>query len=314
MKKFLTCLPFILCLTFLKSEGQNLVPNPSFEDTVFHNGLCIGPMNWCINWFNPTATSPDFYTFNINGSCINSSLNNPSGYQLPRTGFSYVGIYTYAGPTREYVAISLDSFLSAGCTYYVQFYISQANNFGLGTDRMGCTFVNDTTGFFSQTQYLNLTPAIENPSGFILNDTLNWTSINGFYTAQGTEKYLLIGNFYDDLNTLIDTSHVASFYNSYYYVDDVYVSSCITSANSLNSSSFPIIYPNPSNGSIKIPNSFKEKIVSISVYNMMGIKLKEITVNSSHSIELGLHTSGLYITLLNFISGESSYYKIELIN
>jgi len=46
-----------------------------------------------------------------------------------------------------------------------------------------------------------LTPQIQNPSNNIITDTLNWTLITGTFTAQGNEKFMVIGNFKSDAAT-----------------------------------------------------------------------------------------------------------------
>src|SRR5690606_33931533 len=46
-----------------------------------------------------------------------------------------------------------------------------------------------------------LNPQVGNPVGNIIQDTLGWTLIQGKYTAIGSEKYILIGNFRSDSGT-----------------------------------------------------------------------------------------------------------------
>ncbi|MCC6372962.1 MAG: T9SS type A sorting domain-containing protein [Bacteroidia bacterium] len=68
-------------------------------------------------------------------------------------------------------------------------------------------------------------PQVTNPLGNIITDTLNWTLISGTFTANGDEKYLVIGNFLSDAATtksiMIPTSTESW---SEYFIDDV---SCI---------------------------------------------------------------------------------------
>lgn len=60
----------------------------------------------------------------------------------------------------------------------------------------------------------------------IITNTVGWTKIEGTFIADGTEKYLYIGNFKDDYNTqYIDNSNNNKYGDdAYYYIDDVYVS------------------------------------------------------------------------------------------
>jgi hypothetical protein len=55
----------------------------------------------------------------------------------------------------------------------------------------------------------------------IIRDTVNWVEIQGTFLASGGEKFITIGNFYADSNTLYDS--VTNNFNgySYYYFDDI---------------------------------------------------------------------------------------------
>jgi hypothetical protein len=235
----------------------NLVPNPSFEDTLTHTN-CITNIEIANHWFNPSAATPDLYSYKP--SCINSSLNNPLGYQVPRTGLCYAGVYGYLQPTRDYIAVKLDSNLSLGCTYYIEFYVSLANKYGLACDKMGAAFTDDTTGFKSISTALPLFPAIQSPPGVLLYDTLNWTKISGYYTANGTELFFIIGNFYDDANTTWDTVDVTApaLNGAYYYIDDVKISPCgVSSIFQTNENNLINIQQVSFSNQIKITGSFE---------------------------------------------------------
>ena len=69
-----------------------------------------------------------------------------------------------------------------------------------------------------------LTPQITNTLG-IINDTLNWIEIKGTFVANGTEKYLIIGNFKTDVATSItsNTTGLGGGIWSEYMIDDVSV-------------------------------------------------------------------------------------------
>jgi hypothetical protein len=81
----------------------------------------------------------------------------------------------------------------------------------------------DTTSVpgMPQTQYI---PDLQIDETSIINDTLNWVKIEGSFTANGTEKFITIGNFHD----LAGTSHIYVNPNALgggtcYLVDDVSV-------------------------------------------------------------------------------------------
>jgi hypothetical protein len=299
----------IYCL-FLShfSNSQNLLSNSSFEDTTSHGGACFGTIDWVISWFNPTASTPDLYCYNsTSANCIISSINNPNGYQLPRTGNSYAGIYTYAGPTRDYLATQLVEPLSLGCIYLIEFYISRANTYGLATDKIGCAFSPDTIGFNSTSGFLSLTPAIETPPGVLITDTQNWIHVTGVYTAIGNEQYFLIGNFHDDLNTYVDTANIALYYSAYYYVDDVKILACdstqILQTNFLTQPEITV-FPNPSSDFIYI----------ICDNPTLNVQFAELLETSGKRLQRQKLRSDRQQNILSVADVKSGYYLIKIIS
>jgi hypothetical protein len=164
----------------------------------------------------------------------------------------------------------------------------------MATDKIGCAFTNDTTGFYSTIGYLPLLPAIQSTPGILIADTLNWVKISGNYVANGTEQFLLIGNFYDDANTYVDTvDNTVLYYSAYYYIDDVTITT-ITGINEQNQN----ILINVS------PILFHEKlIISISngelseiiIYEIASKKLLQWKFTNSISLNTEQLAKGIYL-------------------
>lgn len=172
------------------------MPNYSFEDTLSCNFAIISNAP---PWFNPTATSPDYWNSDAALSAYRVS-NNAFGYQPAKTGRSYAGIsaaFFDPSPTnaREYIETRLDSPLVAGKKYCVQFYVNLGDPSEYATDGMGAYLSVDTVQDLNTAVNLPYTPQIENPAGNILTDRVNWVLISGEYTAVGGEKFITIGNF-----------------------------------------------------------------------------------------------------------------------
>jgi hypothetical protein len=97
------------------------------------------------------------------------------------------------------------------------------NNNRIAIDKFGAYFSDaalDTINYCEvPLTYLN--PQVENQNG-IITDTLNWTPVQGTFVANGTEKYMVIGNFRTNAatNTLLINSPLA-FMSADIYVDDV---------------------------------------------------------------------------------------------
>ncbi len=220
--RFLLVFAFLLVFGNVQAQ-QNLVPNPSFEDTTNWNNWYV--QNGSTPWFNPTSASPDYYSIYPGyGGLVPNNSNQ--GYQLPKTGNAFAGFYTYlGGETREYLEIELFDSLKANQTYFVEFSISRAEHYRLASDRIGAYFSDTLITQISGVAFPYI-PQIENPSGNIIYDTLNWVPINGTFNANGGEKYLTIGNFRNNSNTQYDsvfTTAVTSNW-AYYYIDDISVS------------------------------------------------------------------------------------------
>ena len=89
MKKYITVI--IFCINIFALFSQNLVPNPSFEDTV-QCPIGYSEINYSLGWYSPTQGTPDFFD-----SCGYSSVSVPQnafGWEPAKTGVAYIGICT----------------------------------------------------------------------------------------------------------------------------------------------------------------------------------------------------------------------------
>src|SRR5205814_1531621 len=132
------------------------------------------------------------------------------GYQFPKTGNAYCGFSVrdsniFIPNEREYIEGVLSDSLIAGHSYCLEFYVSSADKCKYATDRIGAYFSNDSISNYTTHQNLPVIPQVENAVGNVISDTLNWVLISGNFTAQGGEKYITIGNFRTDAQTVTDT-------------------------------------------------------------------------------------------------------------
>lgn len=285
-----------LITSFLAS--QNLVNNPSFETyTTCPSGLNSGSpdqVKKTVNWYTIRDT-PDYFN-----SCATSTdvlvPKNVVGYQGAATGNAYVGFIAYdkLGFGREILAQQLSITLSIGQTYYVSLKLCLAEFSTSVSEYMPC----DKIGIrFSTVKSTTTTPPPINNfahvySNAIISDTMNWTILSGSFIADSLYQYLMLGNFFDDLNT--DTlSNPPYGHRSYFFVDDICVSTnSITCPVSTNIQENIIgvedfkIFPNPSNAYISILDS-KNKKTKIIMRNLNGNEVYSnefigfIKVNSS---------------------------------
>lgn len=219
---------FVISFVFIlsiKTNAQNLVPNYSFEDIIScptnYNQLTLA-----YPWIAPTNDDAELYhVCGINTSVPNN--DGPYGYQYPLTGNGYAGFWAYNGPGsdyREYLQIQLIDSLEYNNCYYVVFYTNLQNTgITYAVNNIGINFSNTSITNTGTGYILNLNPNILKFNNPIINDTLNWVEISGIYIANGGEKYITLGNFFDDANT--DTINTGNgwYLGAYYYIDDVSV-------------------------------------------------------------------------------------------
>ena len=86
----------IISVIFFQSvllQAQNLVLNPSFEDTV-QCPTNLDQLSLAVGWYKPTGASSDYFNkCNINGMV--DVPQNGFGSENPKTGDAYAGIYTF---------------------------------------------------------------------------------------------------------------------------------------------------------------------------------------------------------------------------
>jgi gliding motility-associated-like protein len=228
MKRLLIIL-FFLCLLTKSFSQINLVPNYSFEDTIScpqMQGFTF--YSYTPPWFSPNINTPDLYNSCSTSTAVGVPIHgNGYGFQYAKSGNGYAGFGRYTNSNvGEYLSVKLISPLQTGKKYCISFYVNPFNYCYKLIDAIGAYISLDSIAI-SNYNILPFTPQIENPSGNIISDTLNWTEISGEYTASGGEQYITIGSFGPDSLVqwiYFDSTVVGSW--PYYYLDDVYVYLC----------------------------------------------------------------------------------------
>lgn len=234
-------------------QGQNLVINPGFEDTL-QCPYFVSQIDFAVNW-HTSVNTPDYYNACNNNGPVNPGIvgvpNSARGYQPARMGNAFAGVVIYWTAQADYREIfyaQLQSPLTAGVEYNVgMFTVLNEDNAmwavdgGLGI-YLSSSPINPLTPFA-------YAPQIANPPGNVLNDTLNWTEISGTYIATGGEQYITIGSFIpDNMLTVINRGGTYPF--SSYAIEDVWVipDSLMSGINIPGEKPEAKVFPNPSNG------------------------------------------------------------------
>jgi OmpA-OmpF porin, OOP family len=210
-----------LFLCFASYAQENLIYNGDFEDFSSCPTWFSTPgdyqLNYCENWYIPTEGTSDYY----NSCSISSAVSVPSnitGYQEAYSGNAYTGIWaneiffgalfscmdgSKTGYGREYIQQELDIPLNFDSVYYVSFFISLADSSGgYAVKNIGLKF-SENNMQSSCFRPIVATPDILSPD--FVTDKQNWVKVEGYYKANGTEKFVTIGNFRDTLEFHLDT-------------------------------------------------------------------------------------------------------------
>lgn len=229
-----------LILTQIVS-GQNLVPDPGFE---IHDDTCTTNWPGLTHWYNPNTATPDLWNM-LDGCGDNIPALWADGVELPTPmeGNCYAGLFTSTNVqanshTREYFYTQLTNPLESGTIYHIQFSVYRMLYYGHAIDRLGIAFT-DYAPFFDTFEVIPLNPQIETYGEVIQLDSSFWQTFEFYYTAQGGEEYLTIGNFRYPDEMLIEVNQSSQNMNrGYYFFDNIKVEADIASGISKTGEEF----------------------------------------------------------------------------
>lgn len=286
---------------------ENIVPNPSFEDTVYcPDGM--DRVNACKYWRN-FGMSPDY--FNACNPFLGPPNNAEIGIQYARTGNAMVGVCTFHDSAsletanyREFIGVELLQELLVGQKYYISLFanLAEYNDLIIASNKLGCRF--------STVPFDSCCPPPTNNTAhlytdLIVSDCINWVFISGYIIADSSYKYLIIGNFFDDYHT--DTLNLSNIkIAAYYFIDDVCVSNDPEICNVAHSDN-PIdegvlVFPNPSDNDLMIKIlDFAENLEHLDLFDvsgrLVGVPFFHVIMGeyNKYTIDLESFASGTYI-------------------
>lgn len=212
--------------TLANDTMPNLVVNPGFEEV--ERTYCawttdVAKFNAAVKgWSSPTQTTPDHFSTTLDPSCWAHPKKHSEGKQSTHSGNGMVGIKIYGKgntPTfwHEYVQTELPEPLQAGVRYIAECWVLRAVRSNEASNNIGMHFT-DTPISTRDCLPLYLTPQV-NEEKVVKG---GWHKVRGVFEATGTEKFLLIGNFYGD-ETTSHEKQPAGERGAYYFIDDVNV-------------------------------------------------------------------------------------------
>lgn len=229
-------------------RGQNLVPNPDFEQLqrlpcrflTFPpaDSLSANLSSFVVGWSSPTAGTADpwLYDPGMDPRCTQNLFRLGI---TPPSGRSCVGVYTSSFGTtvpansvayREYVQTRLRQPLRKGAVYRVTFYARLRPTARTATNNLGAYFSKERIGLVETNPFrygarLRVQPQVNESR--VLDNSLRWEKIEGCFVADDAHEYLTLGNFFDDRATervrVSTTGADSSFVLPYYFLDDISV-------------------------------------------------------------------------------------------
>ncbi len=227
MKKIIYTIASLISIGSIAQE--NLVPNPSFEE-IDGKIKAGGKIELAYPWTSATLIPVDLYSVDAKADEF-SVPENMYGEEKAQNGGNYVGInfYGYRGRSpKSYLQTELNKTLEAGKTYCVKFHVSFSDRSKYASNNIGAVLSADPIGSSGEGD-LNFKPQIMKLRNSPVIKQFDWTPICGTLEAVGDEKYITIGNFFSEENTVTERVKQSREFtgaqkmNGYYYVDNVSV-------------------------------------------------------------------------------------------
>ena len=221
-----------LVLNFNAQEENNLVLNPSFE-SIDGKLKKLTQINIAKDWDSPTALKADLFSSSILGDI--AVPRNIYGKEFAKDGQNYAGILVYSynnKKPRTYLQSKLVKPLASGLEYCVTIHVSLADLSKYAIDNIGIHFSDeqitlDKKGDIIFSNKAELSAVVSNEKSKIYKARYKWETICGIYQADGKERYITIGNFFNNKDTdyekltKIDSFPGTQLAEAYYYVDKV---------------------------------------------------------------------------------------------
>jgi gliding motility-associated-like protein len=178
--------------------------------------------NHSSEWERPTQGTADYFN-----TCNVVDVGIPTnfvGYQAAYNGNAYAGGYMYASANyREYMMGNL-TWLNVGSFYRVTIHVSRAEGERYACDGFGVFFHQYGFGDTNIGSQINVLPQIDYSGYGIITDSVNWVTLKDSFYSDSAYKFIVIGNFHDNLYTNVQAMNLNNAgLNAYYYFDDIRV-------------------------------------------------------------------------------------------
>ena len=206
----------IIIIRITCSYGQNLVLNPSFEEYIFCPEAEGDFEGFVKNWHSFFGSS-EYYVCDFRPNWVQN---------YPYKGDAMCGLrifdpFSINDPRREYFHGSLNSILTKGNKYYIEYFLlidHLVNTHDQYSVYFSPEVVNQVIEIGDNPPYLLLPAQINNQKG-IIDIVQKWVAMTGCFIAEGGEQYFTIGNFVPNAQTNFTNNESNT--GSYEFIDYV---------------------------------------------------------------------------------------------
>lgn len=192
--------------TSFAQDDKNLVTNPSFE-SIKGKLKKQKQISIATDWESPTGLAADLFSTNVKD--IVGAPKNTYGNEQPLDGDYYAGIVAYSYNNKEprtYLQTELLGPLKKGTQYCVKFNVSLADKSKYSANNLGAFVTQKRFEVEGKSDIVFDTDkekkqVVLHPENNTFDARFNWETVCNVFTAEGKERFLIIGNFFNTKDT-----------------------------------------------------------------------------------------------------------------
>lgn len=203
MKRLLlSILAISTCLSVIGQDDKNLVTNPSFESI---KGKLKKQKQIAIatNWESPTELAADLFSSSVKEFV--GAPKNIYGNEKPFEGENYAGIVAVSYNDKEprtYLQTELLGSLKKGTQYCLKFNVSLADKSKYSCNNIGAYITQKRFEVEGKSNIIfdaekDKNKVVKHPENNTFDARFNWEKVCNVFTADGKERFLIIGNFFN---------------------------------------------------------------------------------------------------------------------
>jgi len=295
----------------LGANGQNLVPNGSFEQFTTNCNFGLG-YNSLQDWTDlDCAASPGL------AHACNNSLGNGSGvpqgglgFQFSHSGDGFILVTTLRmnsqggfpdGNPQSYANVDLTQPLVAGQHYCLRLWMNMADSSCYRTSAFHAFlwYGTPTVCNYQDTAWDSYAAVTLDISAV---DTAGWTLLEAGFEASGGESNLTLGAFQtlDEIDSVFIADHSNSLGSlpAIYFIDDVELWACEVGVEE-HANDRLHLYPNPAIDLVRVALKAGEEAGTVSVLDVQGrVVLQQAFRGAQAELDVSGLSSGAYVVQL----------------